>query len=165
MIKINKVDNTNELSEVAKIAEMIWNECFAGIISKAQIDYMVEKFQSFEAMSAQIKSQNYCYYSVYDDAELCGYFAVKPEDDNRFFLSKLYLKKDKRGQGIARKMFNRIVEEAENCDKKAIYLTVNKHNELAINVYKKMGFIVADEAETDIGNGFVMDDYIMEYSI
>ena len=65
---------------------------------KIQIDYMVEKFQSFDAMCKQIEEQAYSYFGVYDNGELCGYFAVKPENDECFFLSKLYLRKDKRGK-------------------------------------------------------------------
>ena len=46
-----------------------------------------------------------------------------------------------------------------------IYLTVNKNNTSAINAYKKWGFITEKEACTDIGNGFVMDDYIMKINV
>ena len=42
-----------------------------------------------------------------------------------------------------------------------MYLTVNKYNEHAIDVYKHYGFKIVDSVVTDIGNGFVMDDYIM----
>ena len=48
---------------------------------------------------------------------------------------------------------------------KAIYLTCNKHNEHSLAVYRKKGFKVIDEAETDIGQGFIMDDYIMELTL
>ena len=46
-----------------------------------------------------------------------------------------------------------------------MYLTVNKHNELAIRAYRGTGFDVIDSVETDIGEGFVMDDYIMEKQV
>jgi ribosomal protein S18 acetylase RimI-like enzyme len=162
-VTIKKVSSDTELKEVAVLADEIWHECFVDIISLGQIDYMVEKFQSYKAMTKQIIDQDYSYYAVREDDELCGYLAVKPEKDNRFFLSKLYLRKDKRGRGIASMMLEKVFEEAKNSGKNRVYLTVNKHNDHAIEVYKKTGFVVADEAVTDIGNGYVMDDYIFEY--
>lgn len=162
-IEITKVKYLPELREVAELAEKIWNECFVGIISQGQIDYMVEKFQSLDAMIGQIENQSYTYLAVRENGELCGYIGVKPEDSDRFFLSKLYLRQDKRGRGIASAMLKRVFEEAQKAGKKSVYLTVNKHNSHAIAVYEKTGFKVVDTAVTDIGNGYVMDDYIFEY--
>lgn len=164
-IEIEKVKDLNELAEVAELAEKIWHECFVGIISNGQIDYMIEKFQSLDAMKNQVENQNYTYFSVYCDNELCGYIGVKPELDDRFFLSKLYLHKSKRGKGVASVMLKKVFDEVRKIGKKRVYLTVNKYNSHAVNVYKKTGFIVSDTAVTDIGNGYVMDDFIMEYKL
>lgn len=88
---------------------------------------------------------------------------MKPEEGSRFFLSKLYLRKDKRNKGIASQMLEKVFSEAEAAGKSSVYLTVNKHNRHAIDVYIKKGFRMIKDAVTDIGGGFVMDDYIMEY--
>lgn len=165
MISINRVETDGKLCEVAELAEKIWHEFFPVILSEEQIDYMVEKFQSYDAMKEQVTNQDYCYFAVSDNDGLCGYIAVKPEKDSRFFLSKLYLKSDRRGKGIASEMLKRVFSEAEKAGKTSVYLTVNKHNDHAVNVYKKKGFEVIDSVVTDIGNGFVMDDYIMEYKL
>ncbi|MCM1314556.1 MAG: GNAT family N-acetyltransferase [Alistipes senegalensis] len=165
MISIEKIKSISELREIAILAEKIWHECFTGIISEEQIDYMVEKFQSFDAMKNQVINQDYYYMSVRNDGTLCGYIGVKPENDDRFFLSKLYLHESVRGKGIASEMLAKVFEEARNAGKKSVYLTVNKHNSHAVEVYKKTGFSVIDSVVTDIGGGFVMDDYIMEYKL
>lgn len=164
-IEISEVKTEEELSLVAELAEKIWHECFIGIISEEQIDYMVEKFQSYNSMKEQIANQDYHYLAVRDDGDICGYIAVKPEKDERFFLSKLYLRKDKRGKGIASKMLERVFEEAKNAGKSKVYLTVNKHNDHAVKVYEKTGFQTVECVVTDIGNGFVMDDFVMEYKL
>ncbi|MBO7473031.1 MAG: GNAT family N-acetyltransferase [Ruminococcus sp.] len=164
-VTIKKVNSDTELKAVAELASIIWHECFIDIISEGQIDYMVEKFQSYKAMTKQIIEQDYSYFAVREDDELCGYIGVKPEKDDRFFLSKLYLKSDRRGRGIASQMLKKVFEEAKNCGKEKVYLTVNKHNEHAISVYLRTGFEIADKVVTDIGNGYVMDDYIMEYTL
>ena len=124
---------------------------------------MVEKFQSYDAIKNQINSQNYYYLAVRNDDDLCGYIVLKPENDSRFFLSKLYLRSNMRGKGIASLMMKKVFSEARENNKKSVYLTVNKCNIHAIEVYNKIGFKTIDSVVTDIGNGFVMDDYIMEY--
>ncbi len=164
-IEIKKVKYLTELRGVAELADKIWHECFVNIISTGQIDYMVEKFQSLDAMTDQIENQGYIYFAVRDDDILCGYIGVKPELDDRFFLIKLYLHKSRRGRGIASLMLRKVFDEARKNGKKRVYLTVNKHNDHAVNVYKKTGFIISDIALTDIGGGYVMDDFIMEYQL
>lgn len=164
-IDIKKVKYMPELREVAELANSIWHECFVDIISDGQIDYMVNKFQSLRAMCDQIDLQGYSYFAVRDDGELCGYIGVKPEEDDRFFLSKLYLRSDKRGRGIATMMLNRVFEEARAAGKKRVYLTVNKYNSHAIDVYRNVGFRQVDSVITDIGSQYVMDDYIFEYTL
>lgn len=164
-IEIRKVKYFTEIREIAGLAEKIWHECFVNIISTGQIDYMIEKFQSLDAITDQIENQGYTYFAVRDGESLCGYIGVKPESDDRFFLSKLYLHKSRRGRGIASLMLKKVFDEARKAGKKRVYLTVNKHNDHAVDVYKKSGFIISDVAFTDIGGGYVMDDFIMEYRL
>lgn len=164
-IEISKVTDNAGLREISVLAEQIWHECFPGIISEEQINYMVEKFQSYSAMTAQVNDQSYTYFSVRENGELCGYIGIKPENGSRLFLSKLYLRADKRGRGIASVMLKRVFDEAKKLGKSSVYLTVNKHNDHAVAVYKKTGFETVEFTVTDIGNGFVMDDYVMEYTL
>lgn len=155
MISFNKAENIKEL---ASLASAIWHEYWTCILSPEQIDYMVENFQSENAMKNQIENENYTYYFILSDNQLAGYFGVSDKKDY-LFLSKLYIKKEFRHQGIGAKAFEKIKKIA---DGKPIRLTVNKYNTNTIKAYKKWGFKTIDAVVTDIGNGFVMDDYIME---
>ena len=93
-----------------------------------------------------------------------GYIGLSGKQDY-LFLSKLYLKKDYRHKGLGKEAFNFIKQFALNNGYNKIRLTVNKYNENTINAYNKWGFKTIDSVVTNIGNGFVMDDYIMEYVI
>ena len=98
-----------------------------------------------------------------DDGRIAGYTGgrVEPET-NRFFISKVYLRAEERGKGFASRViafYERLCLE-RGLD--AMYLTVNKRNDLGIRAYLGKGFETIDAVETDIGNGFVMDDFIME---
>lgn len=163
-IDIVNAESHDDLVEIANLAHEIWNECFVDIITQGQIDYMVERFQSLEAMENQVKNDNYTYFGVFLEDDLCGYIGVKEEED-RLFLSKLYLHSDYRGKGIASQMLQRVFDEGRRLAKNSVYLTVNKHNTQAIEVYLAKGFKITDIVVTDIGEGYVMDDYIFEYPL
>lgn len=70
--------NTDEqVQQIASLAEVIWNEHFTPIIGKEQVDYMVEKFQSYPALNEQI-AEGYEYYQLFDNGEFCGYTGIHP---------------------------------------------------------------------------------------
>ena len=160
-LAIRKVEQEKELQEVADLATEIWHEFFPCILTDEQIDYMVEKFQSEDAMQDQITNQGYSYYQVRLGNCLIGYTGVKKEE-KRLFLSKIYLKREYRGKGYASKVFRFLEDLGRNKGCNTMYLTVNRYNENSIAVYKKRGMKVVKEQVTDIGNGFVMDDFVME---
>ena len=143
---------------LAALADEIWHQHFTPIIGQAQVAYMLDKFQDAEAMTAQL-ADGMLYFIACADGVPAGYCACKPEAE-RLFLSKLYVRQACRGNGVGRALFDAAC--AQGAGKRAVYLTVNKYNDNTIAIYKKMGFTVVDSVVTDIGNGFVMDDYIME---
>ena len=159
-----KADTDEQIKEVASLAEIIWNEHFTPIIGKKQVDYMVAKFQSYPALKEQI-ADGYEYYQLFDNGEFCGYTGIHPGEDNRLFLSKLYIKKECRGRHLATQAFSFLKKLCKERGYSAIWLTCNKHNNNSLTVYRHLGFETIDTHEADIGGGFIMDDYIMEYRL
>ena len=84
---------------------------------------------------------------------------------NKLFLSKLYLKGSFHGKGLGQLALSILVDIAKARKVDNIYLTVNKGNVKGIKAYERFGFIKTDSIVTDIGNGFVMDDYVYTYNI
>ena len=158
------IKSEEEIQALANLASEIWHEYWTVILSIQQIDYMVEKFQSTVAIENQIKGERYVYNILKDNGNILGYFGVAPKKDY-LFLSKLYIKKEFRNLGCGRLAFNQIKQLAQQFNKKSSRLTVNKNNINTIKAYEKWGFKTIDSVVTDIGSGFVMDDYIMEYSL
>lgn len=177
MLEFLPAENDKEIKILSKLAENIWNEYWPCILKQAQIDYMVEKFQSYQAIKNQIENENYIYKVICLDGENAGYFGISKKDKKIWvenspkisfeylFLSKLYLKKEFRAKGLGYKAFLEIKKIAENTGLKYIYLTVNKYNENTIKAYEKWGFETVETAVSDIGSGFIMDDYIMRYAL
>lgn len=164
-IELKKVAGSDDIKELAGIADEVWHEFFPAILSSEQIDYMVEKFQSYEAMTRQI-DEGYEYFFIEADGRRAGYMGIHEETaEKKMFLSKLYLKKDFRHKGYAGKVLRELFAMTAKRGLKLVWLTVNKYNDHTIGVYEHMGFAKARTQVADIGNGFVMDDYIMEKAI
>lgn len=160
-IQFHKVNGTEEVKKLAEIANEVWHQHFITILSLEQIDYMVEKFQSEKAMTAQMAEQGYEYYFLHNCGKNIGYTGVRVDKD-KLFLSKLYILKDYRGLGFASETFCFLENLCRDRGLKAIWLTVNRYNTDTIAVYKKKGFEIIRTEVADIGQGYVMDDYIME---
>lgn len=162
---IKKCTKDEEIKVLAQLAHKIWNEYFIDLISQQQIAYMVEQFQSYPALSKAIKQDHYTYFLAYDDEEMIGYCGVQPQVDGRLFLSKLYLQKESRGKGYASNLLASAISFAKEQGLNAIYLTCNKYNTHSLDVYKKKGFYQIDSIVTDIGHGFLMDDYVLQLDL
>lgn len=160
---IEKATTEEDLHKIAELAEIIWHQHFTPIIGKEQVIYMVDKFQSFPALKEQLTS-GYEYYRIFDQDDFCGYCGIHPEN-GKLFLSKLYLKKEARGRHLTSQTFDFLKQLCRERGLSAIWLTCNKHNDNTLAVYRHLGFKTVDTQVADIGNGFVMDDYIMEVTI
>lgn len=162
--QVKQALNDEQLQQIANLADTIWHEHFTPIIGTEQVEYMLDKFQSFPALKHQL-TDGYEYYQLYDNEIFCGYCGVHPDEDGRLFLSKLYLKKEARGRHLATQAFAFLKFLCQKRNLHSIWLTCNKHNDNSLAVYRHLGFQTIDTQEADIGNGFIMDDYIMEYRI
>ena len=154
-----------QLEVVAALAHEIWYEFYVPLIGRAQVDYMVAKFQNVAAMQSQI-DQGYEYFLVQREDTAgqvrdIGYCAWQEQADGAVFLSKFYLRKSARGAGTGRKCMEFIEGLARRRGHSLLWLTVNKGNP-SVQAYQRLGFRIAADLVMDIGGGFVMDDYRME---
>ena len=158
-----EVSTEYQIEIVETLAREIWTEHYVPIIGKEQVDYMLASFQSRQAIREQIRT-GIAYYLIREDDAHIGYMAVQPKG-RELFLSKIYVKLSRRGLGYGKKavQFAEKVAKELNLDK--IALTVNKNNVNSIKAYEKIGFKNTGSVVQDIGNGFVMDDYIMEKTL
>lgn len=161
---ISPATTKSQIALVSKLAFEIWTQHYYDIVGKPQIDYMLNKYQTAEAIAKQIEEEKYEYYLLYDGKTPVGYFSFQYRGD-ALFLSKIYVRKTERGRGFAREALDFMIGMARNKKKKMIALTVNKGNLETIKIYEQLGFRNAGPLVTDIGSGFVMDDYALELEI
>lgn len=162
MIRYKKAEIDADIRAIADLANVIWHEHFTPIIGIEQVEYMLKKFQSYEAISDAVKNDGYTYYMAEDDGNLAGYLGARAEDDS-VFLSKIYVEKSHRRQGIASALLDMV--KRDFADKDYMYLTVNRNNDIAVATYNALGFRLWREQVSDIGEGFVMDDYVFRYDL
>lgn len=164
-IEFIPVETPEDRVALAVLADEIWHEYWPALIGEAQTDYMVEQFQSLEAIERDLAEHAYEYWFLRDadDHRIVGYTGGHPElETNRFFISKIYLRSAERGHGFASQTIRFYEDLCRTRGFEAMYLTVNKHNDLGVRAYLGKGFETIDSVETDIGRGFIMDDFIME---
>lgn len=160
MIQIILAQKPSDYKLIAQLAKTIWQEHYTPIIGKNQVVYMLDKYQSATAIEEQIKLE-FNYYLIIYQEKAVGYLSFKKELE-ALFLSKIYILSNYRGLNIGKTAMLFIENKVVEMDCKKIILTVNKYNTSSINIYEKMGFKNIDSVINDIGNGFVMDDFVME---
>ncbi|QIY90976.1 GNAT family N-acetyltransferase [Chryseobacterium gallinarum] len=152
---------------IQDLARRSWKSAYAEILSEEQMEYMLSGMYSDTEITAHLRSPDYHYYLIRDEDKdsyggFIGYQHNYEEKTTK--LHRIYLVPESKGKGLGKEallFLNRKVSESGN---KRIILNVNKHNS-ARKFYESQGYRVYDEGVFDIGNGFVMDDYLMEFLI
>lgn len=159
---LRNAKTTNDFQRIAALAEKIWHHTYDTLIGTAQVDYMLNKFQSAEVLEKDVNENGYEYLMALQNDTLVGFCGIHPENSETVFLSKVYVDPLYQHQGIAKKMIGHFAAKYAATGVKKIWLTVNKGNRNAILAYERLGFHKFGELVTDIGSGYVMDDDLME---
>ncbi|MDF2436098.1 MAG: GCN5-related N-acetyltransferase [Bacteroidota bacterium] len=148
----------NDLPIISFLAEKIWKRHYVDIISGEQIEYMLNKMYSLASLRDQMQN-GHQFTLAYFDGSPVGYMSLSTRDEKNYFLHKFYVEVDEQSKGIGTQFLNYVISSLN--DPKTIELTVNRQNFKAVNFYFKNGFIIREVADFDIGNAFVMNDFIM----
>ena len=154
-----------QLSIVIDLTKKIWPVAYGEILSKAQLDYMIHKFYNETALRELIQKGHVFYVAQDDNGKDVGFVSYEINSEpNKTKIHKIYVLPETQGTGLGRQFFELVKEKAIENNQKAIFLNVNKYNN-AIHFYMKQGFTKVKDEVIDIGNGYVMDDYVMEVAI
>jgi ribosomal protein S18 acetylase RimI-like enzyme len=148
----------NDIGLIYNLAEKIWKEYYPAIISVEQIEYMLDKMYATASLKQQMLDGDNFLVAYLEDKPV-GYISFGNKGEGNYFLSKFYVDAKNHRSGIGQEFFHLVFDELN--DLKTIRLTVNRKNFKAINFYFKLGFKIEDVADFDIGNGYVMNDFVM----
>lgn len=151
-----------DCGQIAALAKKIWRQHYTPIIGAEQVEYMTDKFQSPAAVQQQMEQEAYRYFLFLWDGTPAGYMGIQPSN-GALYLSKLYILQSFRGHHIAKEALKFALDFCRQNKLTSIWLTVNKQNTASIAAYEALGFMRTRSQTADIGNGYVMDDYIYEF--
>lgn len=157
--------NSEHIPIIIDLTKRIWPVAYGEILSKAQLDYMIDKFYNETALY-ELMQKGHIFYLAQDDMEkYVGFLSYEINcEPNKTKIHKIYVLPETQGTGLGRQFFELVKEQAIENNQNAIFLNVNKYNN-AIHFYNKLGFTKVKDEVIDIGNGYVMDDYVMEVAI
>lgn len=161
MITISEA-TINDIKLIQEIAHKTWPNTYGKILSKEQLDYMLDLIYSDEALTSQYEKKEQLFYLISEDETNLGFTGIEHnyKDEAVTRIHKIYLLPETQGKGIGKKAIDAIEKLALENNSKALSLNVNRFN-AALGFYKKIGFEVMDEVNIDIGNGYLMEDYVM----
>jgi len=154
-----------EIPTLRTLAEGIWRNSYAALLSQAQIDYMLERMYAPGTIRQEM-AEGVIWEIAWLEGEPVGFHSCTLEADTlRCKLNKLYLLPERQGCGLGQQLLDHIHALAAARGAGVVWLQVNKQNGRAIRAYERAGYIVERAAVFDIGGGFVMDDFIMTRAV
>ena len=154
----------NELPEKRRLAHEIWHACYPGIIPIGQIDYMLTIWYELGAMAREMETRDVWFALIEaENVGPVGYVSFeKVPDEPVVFINKLYIQPPMHGRGLGAAALSWTADRAREMGADRLQLRVNKKNAAAIRAYLRGSFVFIEDVVTDIGSGYVMDDFVLE---
>ena len=150
----------SEVRIIQNLAHRIWPDTFSEILSKAQVEYMLNWMYSPEKLVSQLE-QGHHFFLLTDQDHPTGFVGIEQQEDQRVKIHKLYLLPSEQGKGLGKMMLDFVIDWAKERSAPSVYLNVNRYNK-AVDFYKHIGMNILHSEDIDIGNGYLMEDYVME---
>jgi len=161
---------------IRELAGRSWHAFYPGMISMPQIHYMLRQMYSPQRLRADMERG-----ATYFIAEQAGpapgaatgpgpgpvgFLGCDPPpapgSGAPLMLQRLYLLPAFQGRGHGAALLRWLDDHARDLGLERIRLRVNKHNHRALRAYRRAGYRLVDALVDDIGEGHVMDDFVLE---
>lgn len=152
-----------ELPIIKDLALKIWPSAYGEIISDVQLEYMLTKFYDLDFLEIQMNVKNQVFLIIENENKPVGFcsYELNIENSENTKLHKLYVLPETQGTGIGKKLLNEVEKIALENKNFSVILNVNRYN-TAFDFYKKQNYNVVKEVDIEIGNGYLMEDFVME---
>ena len=155
---------TEDISLIRALAFKIWPQAYSAILTSAQMDYMLDMMYSEASLKKQFEQKKHTFIIVQHNKVPVGFasYAIKEATTNQTYrLHKIYISPELQGAGLGKKTIEYIINDITRAGAKFLELNVNRHNK-AKAFYEKLGFRIIKEEDNSIGEGFYMNDYVLE---
>jgi diamine N-acetyltransferase len=150
---------TADIPFIQALADRVWREHYPDIITVEQIEWMLGAWYNADALRQQMEEDGHEFWIVHnpDGNQPTGYIALSEKPDGTHYLHKFYM--EGRGQGIGARAFAEVM--AQYPDLRELRLNVNRRNFKSVNFYFKVGFKIESWFDLHVGEGYIMDDFVM----
>jgi ribosomal protein S18 acetylase RimI-like enzyme len=145
---------------IRDLTYMVWPQTYSTILTREQIDYMLELIYSEASLQKQMNDKHY-FIIVYEGNLPVGFASYSETEPQIYKLHKIYVLPNQQGKGTGGFVIDHIITIIKANGAKRLQLNVNRKNK-AKDFYDKLGFATIREENIDIGSGYFMNDYIME---
>jgi diamine N-acetyltransferase len=152
--------SVNEIPVIRQLAEAVWPQTYASILTPAQIGYMMQLIYSEASLQQQMAS-GHQFILLYEDEVPAGFASFSAYEPGIYKLQKIYVVQRLQGKGAGKFLIDHIITAILRKNARVLRLNVNRFNN-AKTFYEKRGFSVIGEEDIAIGNGYYMNDYVME---
>lgn len=158
-----KAAHPGDIPLIRELCFQIWPQTYRPILSEEQIDYMLDRMYSAASLQEQM-SRGDLFFILYDETTPIGFASIGPINCAAYKLHKIYVLPSQQGKGAGRFLLGAMIEKVRELKAEVLQLNVNRHNK-ARSFYERLGFSIIKEEDIDIGNGYFMNDYVMELRV
>jgi GNAT superfamily N-acetyltransferase len=156
---------TADIPLIQALTEKIWRPTYQQILSAEQIDYMLNLMYSTASLNRQMNELHHRFILLYEGTQAIGFAAYSTTDTAGIYkLHKIYLDGSYQGKGVGKFLINAVIDRVKAAQAHILELDVNRHNKARF-FYEKQGFTIVKEKDTDIGKGYLMNDYVMQKTL
>lgn len=148
----------DHIAHIGELAKRIWWQHYPSVISTEQITYMLDKMYNPDSLLQQMHESGHRFSLILNTTHPLGFISVSESSPHQWFIHKFYIDQEYAAKGTGSRVFQLLLEQLQP---ETIRLTVNRQNYKSVNFYFKNGFKIEKVADFDIGNGYVMNDFVM----
>lgn len=163
-----KLATISDIPVIQRIAYHTWPVTFEQILSLEQVTYMLDMMYSSVSLTQQIQEKGHTFLlSGFEEQEPMGFaaFEINYQGLPVTKIHKIYILPAAQGKGLGKNLFDHISQKSVEKGIKRLSLNVNRNNEKALEFYQRNGFDVVGEEDIPIGQGYLMEDYILEKNL
>jgi len=164
IMRINILPATEkDIAQIQAIVAQSWPATYGKILSPEQLTYMVDLFYSDQSLKKQF-SEGHQFYILSEGQDAIGFMDIEKINAAYCKLHKIYLLPAHQGKGYGKALLDYAIHKARQMEATQLKLNVNRHNK-ALGFYQRLGFKIAQQVDNPIGQGYYMNDYVMELSL
>lgn len=147
----------DDLQSVRHITWETWLDAYSSFIPESDLREYFDTHYTLAALSKLFRTEFMNGLVAVVDGEVVGYAKTKfNKEENRFYVSSLYILPKFHGMGLGGKLMAAAEEIARTYSVDSVWLGVMTQNTQALEWYKKLGFQFVEEAPFTMGRTTVV---------